>query len=115
MFLKADGSGRSLFCLCGSYSDAGSVTASGCCCSAELGMTCGCRFPVPLLFHGTSVTAAGGLSRGEDVDKVTQGDGRESVRRPRLNWLMRYLYPGRGRTAASGSQLMGDPGWGGNL
>lgn len=75
MFLKADGSGRSLFCFCGSYSDTGSITASGCCCSAELGMTCGCRFLVPSLFHGTSVTAAGGLSRGEDVDKVMQGDG----------------------------------------
>lgn len=74
-FFKADGSGRSLFCLCGSYSDTGSITASGCCGSAELGMTCGCRFLVPSLLHGTLVTAAGRMSRRENVDKVPQGDG----------------------------------------
>ena len=63
MFLKADGSGRSLFCLCGSYLDTGSIAASG------------CRFLVPSLLYDTSVTGAGGMSRGEDVDDVMQGDG----------------------------------------
>lgn len=35
-------------------------------------------------------------------------NGRESMRGSKLNWLIRYLYPVRGRTAATGSQLMGD-------
>lgn len=38
-------------------------------------MICDFVFLVPSLFHGTSLTAAGGLSRGEDMNKMTQGDG----------------------------------------
>lgn len=32
----------------------------------------------------------------------------KSMRGLKLNWLMRYVYPGRGRTATTGSQLRGD-------
>lgn len=74
MFRKADGSGRSVFCFCGSYLDTASISASGCCCSAKLGMICGYRFLVPSLLHGTLATVTGGMPRGEDVDRMTWGD-----------------------------------------
>jgi len=64
MFLKADGSGRSLFCLCGSCLATGSVAASGFSCPAEFGMICGCRLLVASRLHGTLITASGGMSGG---------------------------------------------------
>lgn len=75
MFLEADGSRRSLFCLCGRYSNSGSTAALGSCCSVEMGMACGCRFLAASLLHGTSVTAASGVPVGEYMGKMTQGDG----------------------------------------
>lgn len=71
MFLEADGSGRSLFCRCGSCLNTGAIAALGCCFSAEMEMACGCRS----LLHGTSVTAANGVPVGEHMGKVTRGDG----------------------------------------
>lgn len=75
MFFEADGSGRSLFCFCGSCSNTGFIAALGCCCSVEMGMPCGCRFLVASLLHGTSVTAANGLPVGEHTGKITWEDG----------------------------------------
>lgn len=119
VFLNADGSGRSLFCLCGNCSNSGPSAALGSCCSVEMGMACGCRFLVASLLHGTSVTAASGVPVGEYVGKMTQGDGSKWQRqyvRSQTKLSDEKFVPREGQDAAPGSHLVEDtPSLGGNL
>lgn len=106
-FLEADGSGRSLFCLCGSCSSAGSVAALGCCCSAEMGMAGGCRF----VLAPCSMAHQSQRPEGEHMGRMTQGHGSRGHRErggSQTKLADEIFVPREGQDAATGSHLMED-------